>query len=37
MDHDGHLFPSDMEALSVALDDARTETVAVEMRTNRSP
>jgi len=33
----GHLFPSDMEALAVALDGARSEALAVQMRTDRGP
>jgi hypothetical protein len=37
MDRYGHLFPSDMEALAVALDGARSEALAVQMRTNRGP
>jgi hypothetical protein len=37
MDRYGHLFPSDMEALAVALDEVRSEALAVQMRTNRGP
>jgi integrase len=37
MDRYGHLFPSDMEALAEALDDARSQALAVQMRTNRGP
>jgi hypothetical protein len=33
MDRYGHLFPSDMEALAVALDDVRSRAVADQMRT----
>jgi len=34
MDRYGHLFPSDMEALAQALDGARSQALAVQMRTN---
>ncbi len=37
MDRHGHFFPSDVEALVVALDGARSEALAVQMRTNRAP
>jgi hypothetical protein len=37
MDRYGHLFPSDMEALAVALDGTRSQAFAVQMRTNRGP
>lgn len=33
MDRYGHLFPSDMEALAVALNGARGQALAVQMRT----
>jgi len=37
MDRYGHLFPSDMEALAVALDDVRSRAVADQMRTEDGP
>jgi integrase len=37
MDRYGHLFPSDMEALAVALDGARSRAVADQMRTKDGP
>ncbi len=37
MDRYGHLFPSDMEALAAALDEVRSEALAVQMRTKRGP
>ena len=37
MDRYGHLFPSDMEALAVALDGVRSQALADQMRTNRGP
>ncbi|MEA2000482.1 MAG: site-specific integrase [Actinomycetota bacterium] len=37
MDRYGHLFPSDTEALAVALDGARSQALADQMRTNRGP
>jgi integrase len=37
MDRYGHLFPSDMEALAVALDAVRTRALADQMRTNDGP
>lgn len=37
MDRYGHLFPSDMEALAVALNGARAVALADQMRTNRGP
>ena len=37
MDRYGHLFPSDMEALAVALDAARSRALADQMRTKDGP
>ena len=37
MDRYGHLFPSDMEALAVALDEARSRALADQMRTKDGP
>ena len=37
MDRYGHLFPSDMEALAVALDAVRARALADQMRTNDGP
>jgi hypothetical protein len=37
MDRYGHLFPSDTEALAEALDGARSQALAVQMRTNHGP
>ena len=34
---EGHLFPSDVEALAVALDEARNNALAVQIRANRGP
>ena len=36
-DRYGHLFPSDMEALAVALDAVRARALADQMRTNDGP